>query len=503
MRKTIDAIGFLRQRAEAAGVGARLRPVRELAVEAGVSHYTLSKALRELCREGVLGAKPRAGIVVKRSGVGPGTVSVRDEDSLRTRARWEQIALVLSRRIRSLGSNPPVGQVLPKEVCVEFGVSYQTARKAIDSLVEQDILVPYSRGYVAVGSQSYGNMGVLCTTRTAREYSTVDEGRVTRVFANQFERVCALERVPLEYAFLGYDEHGVTGAQQAVARLRELARHRPRVMALVQAPGLSPADVAQVCAMSQSVKVPVVVVDFGNQTSPADLPRYRLGFMGIDRTHHAGRVMGDFLVGKRYRRVGVIGWGEGGGWQRARHEAIVSRVHQRTSEVQFFSYQVPEPAAEGVGVEAFTPALLKRESRRYQRLVGQMRTDAELALAHYRLRSAVHPLLSTALHRDSPDVLVGLNDSVAVAVLDVLYSMGIDVPEECAVAGFDDTSLAFAAHLSSYNYNWHAVAREILRFGYTCPASLRRPSLLEVDGFVVERMTTAAPPRQGRLPRSV
>jgi DNA-binding LacI/PurR family transcriptional regulator len=111
-------------------------------------------------------------------------------------------------------------------------------------------------------------------------------------------------------------------------------------------------------------------------------------------------------------------------------------------------------------------------------------------LGHYRLRRALYPLLKGALGRDRPDILVGLNDGIAVAALDVLYRLGVDVPGECAVAGFDDTSLAFTAHLTSYNHNFHAAAREILRFGHTCPDTLNRPMRLGVDGYVVERLTT-------------
>ncbi|MBD3240769.1 MAG: GntR family transcriptional regulator, partial [Chitinivibrionales bacterium] len=471
--------------------GARLPSVRELAAEAGVSHFTLSKALRILCREGVVDARPRAGIVVRSPARSPERVV---EEHTRLAARWEQIALVLGRRLRSTGANPLRGQILPKQVCIEFGVSYQTARKAIDHLVANNILVPYSRGFVAVGTQGYGGMSVLCTTRSSRVYGTVDEERITRVFSNQFERVCAQERVPLEYVFLTYDENGIAGIDEAGMRLRQVARRRPRTLALVQTAGLDQTAVSRLCTLFQSARVPVAVVDFGNGLDLSKLPRYRLGYAHVAATSRPGETMGDFLVDNGYRRIGVIALAPNDGWQEQRLAGIISRVSQRSSDVTFYEYQVAQSRHEEPGIGSFAPSMLADGSVEYPRLLGQMQTDAERAAGQYRLRRQMHPLLREAVQRDKPDILVGLNDSIAVAALDVLYSLGVDVPGQCAVAGFDDSPAAFAAHLSSYNFNWHALSRELLRFGYTCSERLNKPSHLGVDGYVVERMTTATIP---------
>jgi DNA-binding LacI/PurR family transcriptional regulator len=93
------------------------------------------------------------------------------------------------------------------------------------------------------------------------------------------------------------------------------------------------------------------------------------------------------------------------------------------------------------------------------------------------------------MERDRPDVLVGANDDVAIACLDLLTANGVRVPEECAVVGFDDSAQAEPAQLTSYSFNAPAVVLEALRFGQTCPERSGPCRELVVDGFVVRRRT--------------
>lgn len=500
MNKARHAYEFLRRRAAGAGPGGRLPSVRDLASEAGVSPYTLSKALRALCDEGLLKARPRTGIVVPSQGASAvsGGIGAGDE---RFRGRWEQVALALSRRVRNLGPNPATGLILPKQVCLEFGVSYQTARRALDSLVRQSILMPHGRGFAAVGTRGYGGMGVLCTTRSAREYGTVDENRITRVFSNELERVCAQEGMPLEYSFLGYDARGPTGFERTVDRVREVAHSWPRALAIVQTPGLNEESVSRLCSMLQPLKVPIAVVDFGSIANSTVLPRYRLGVAEMSASVRPGTIMGDFLVDKGYRRIGVVGTDLSSDWQRQRLSGISSRVTQRIADAVLLTYETGwvDPDSPRPDPGPFTPPILARRGMRYRRLLGQIGSNADVARHNYEMRTRLHPIVRRAMQEDHPDVFVGLNDTIAVAVLDILYVLGVDVPGECAVVGFDDTSLAFAAHVSSFNFNWHAFAREILRFGYTCPEHLSKPVPLMVDGYVVDRMTTAGGGGAGAL----
>jgi hypothetical protein len=113
--------------------------------------------------------------------------------------RWRQIALAVSRRIRSTAPRRGGDLILPKSLCAEFGVTYPTARKALDYLVEQAVVQPQGRGFVAVGSGGYGGLSVLYVSRRWREFRCLPRqaGSTTALSAQAyFECVSVLLALP-------------------------------------------------------------------------------------------------------------------------------------------------------------------------------------------------------------------------------------------------------------------------------------------------------------------
>ncbi|AXE37556.1 LacI family DNA-binding transcriptional regulator [Acidipropionibacterium virtanenii] len=98
----------------------------------------------------------------------------------------------------------------------------------------------------------------------------------------------------------------------------------------------------------------------------------------------------------------------------------------------------------------------------HQRLLGFRAACEELGLDWARVPVAVvstndrrnaRGVVSTLLPRHRPDAVVAMSDQLALAVLDVAGEDGLKVPRELTVSGWDDSSQARSAGLTSVHQN--------------------------------------------------
>jgi len=112
--------------------------------------------------------------------------------------------------------------------------------------------------------------------------------------------------------------------------------------------------------------------------------------------------MTTYLINKGHRRIGFVR----------------GHPNHMASEERLFGYR---RALDRAGI-AFEPALVAP---------GEFDFDSGVAAAHRFLKSAPRP---TAIFAS--------NDDMAAGILSVAHDMGLDVPGDLSVAGFDDTTLA-------------------------------------------------------------
>ncbi|MBD3419119.1 MAG: GntR family transcriptional regulator [Chitinivibrionales bacterium] len=99
--------------------------------------------------------------------------------------------------------------------------------------------------------------------------------------------------------------------------------------------------------------------------------------------------------------------------------------------------------------------------------------------------------LLVAINVDTDPVLRQLSHvNKPLAALNYLHKKSITVPQQLSLIGFDDTLEAVLAGLSSYNFNMTAMAHRMLGFVLNMRSVPRTRRVIEVDGMVVERLTT-------------
>ncbi len=150
------------------------------------------------------------------------------------------------------------------------------------------------------------------------------------------------------------------------------------------------------------------------------------------------------------------------------------------------------------------------ESQALRRLVGFRRQledldGCEVAVVESEptteaARAAARSLLTGP---DRPTAVAAHFDDMAVGVLHAAKDLGLEVPTDVAIMGYDDGAMAEAAGLTTVRQPFEesgSVATRILLSAINSPAESRTITFL--DASVVQRSTTAVPRSLRRLARS-
>ena len=139
------------------------------------------------------------------------------------------------------------------------------------------------------------------------------------------------------------------------------------------------------------------------------------------------------------------------------------------------------------------------------RLGGAVEVFAAAGIRHrvvptdFTARSAGPAAIEALRTWPETTAILALNDSMAIAILVALRRLGVDVPGDVSVAGFDDVAVAelLFPSLTTARFPLAEMGREALDLA-TRPAA-SRPRRKSIPGVLVVRESTA-PPRKGVLP---
>ena len=116
--------------------------------------------------------------------------------------------------------------------------------------------------------------------------------------------------------------------------------------------------------------------------------------------------------------------------------------------------------------------------------------DGLIAIGDFELRSGYAAAEKLLAEKDRPTAIVGLNDLLALGVLGAAFDLGLSVPRDLSVTGFDDVHLAALARppLTTLRVDAERIGAELatglLAFidnGTIAAPSLHHPSLVERD----------------------
>jgi DNA-binding LacI/PurR family transcriptional regulator len=111
------------------------------------------------------------------------------------------------------------------------------------------------------------------------------------------------------------------------------------------------------------------------------------------------------------------------------------------------------------------------------------------------VHATVNTLCERALADGSATAWVFPNDYICGMGYDLLRAKHIQVPRRISLVGFDDSTAAVYRRITSYYFNLPALVKAMLRHVLTPHVlhGVRRRRVIEIEGNIVERQTTAAP----------
>jgi DNA-binding LacI/PurR family transcriptional regulator len=251
-------------------------------------------------------------------------------------------------------------------------------------------------------------------------------------FASFFQRLRGVVRTAKKEGFevVLYDEESA-----AETRLASLPITRRVDGLIVMSLPLSDAVASRLVEQG----VPTVLIELGRQ-----------GFSSITHDDVAGgRLVGDLLLRHGHERFGYIG-----------HAQAVSYVSQSQMRLEGFASRLPEPP--------------------------------EVRLVEHSSAAAYEAALEMLSLNNRPTGLFAYSDVMAGGVLRAARELGLAVPDEVAVVGFDDSDLAEALGLSTIHQPLEEsgqVAMETLLAQLANPQAGARQ--IELALSLVERETTA------------
>lgn len=472
------------------GPAEKLPGAAELSRLAGVSHVSILKAIGHLKSTGTLYTRPGYGTLVgplssepKESQTPPTLDDMTRSDVILSMFRRDIVRGVYTTRSRLPSS---------KELQEHYGVCYRTLQKVLGQLCREGFLQPYKRHYRIPDSHRRSSGGTVVLVARGRFVDGLELiPKRSMILLKETENVCMLNGLTLK--ILLYDFDGAT----LVPNDKTLLDSNDRSILGYLYWTIGTVDPLTIAYKLVETDKPVAildetVVDFG----PLIRSTRPIRFFSMATSPLCGNAVGRYLLTSGYERCLYIDNGDGTHWS-ANRLAGLRKV--------FMEGGLPD-AVDAVSLPPLDFDLLQLPD--LHQLFNPDLPDGELDLLFnmyklygdaFRRRILGHrrhqhslPVLKRALSMHARAVWVACNDNVGETCLDFLRSRNIRVPEEIAVIGFDDLDEASFRQLSSYNFNYGAVAQNMLT-AITAPNGPCFPrggkKKIEIEGFVNQRTT--------------
>jgi DNA-binding GntR family transcriptional regulator len=478
--------------------GQTLPNVKGLAKEVGVSHVAMLRALGELGRAGVVRVNPGARTVYL-GGEGGALGGAVPQGKRRPETGWRRTAGQLRDDVLNgvFGADDPLPSA--KELTFRYGVCNRTLRKALDSLVEQGYIVPQRKQYVVVQPRSRGPSNTVLFVFRARATGSLENMPPRSLeLLRELERACALSELNLAHVPCDMAQGGAMGPSDDHLLDADDGALRDSVLGgVLWTIGFRPEHVRSLLLRLARFGKPIAVLD-ELSLPPSDFGagRHLARVFSMATSELCGEQMGHHLLRQGHRHAAFVSIAPGVDWCEQRLAGL-RRVFAGCEQAGPVRQVIP-PRSELASLLPFRPeAVLARTMRRdfraaMSKAMQVYHRSLQDAAGREMRKAKLWPLLRRLIEDREVTAWVGANDSVALSCLDFLRSLQVAVPQRISVLGFDDTLEASYEQLTSYNFNYHNLTRQML--SYVCGPVHRRESArhtqVEVEGFVNERMTT-------------
>lgn len=479
--------------------------IRSLAGQAGVSYVSMWHAVRTFVDRGILVVRQGRGIEIAGMRSDPRDAARIPRSAPRpARPRWRTVARRIERDIAT--AETTVDGLLPsmKLMCNHYGVCHRTLMKAVDHLLERGVL-HWDRRRLRV-SMRHSTPPRNVVELMARDFDELRgpfAGHRNREFLSLLERLCAGHTCVLHARYYSLRDRAL---RQSSPPGNDPANDRKRVLGTcILGEGIATRHLQRLVHMAASTGEPVAVLDTaGYERPPRSGHSFTVQLFRCACTPRAGYDVGKHMGLLGHRHIAFITPSAESRWSRNRADGLREglRLVQPEGSVHVKACPIRGTLTPGVArprpvldrdIDRLVATGIARSNpragflrRSLESLRGEIRTEMHRQLLFDNLCAALDTVLE-----EGQTCWVCANDDVALQCLTYLREAGVSVPEHISIVGFDNTPEASMAVLTSYDFNYPALAHAMLDH-ILAPTGVRarRRSPVEVEGTLVVRATT-------------
>jgi DNA-binding LacI/PurR family transcriptional regulator/DNA-binding GntR family transcriptional regulator len=517
--------------------GGRLPSLAALAKECHVSRTTMWYALGLLKKENLVHTK-------KNGMIFAGPILPSQPGSTPPAFAWERLKSRIGSEILAGVYReerlPPISKL-----SLRYGVAVNTFKKVLGSLVADGLLERKGSGYSPVKRRSRTYQPSVVLIGVGKSGEGIDAGHVmTQRILESLER----ESLRLGYASraAGFDPRSANCLAEFSSETGTIPAIAGYIVTLWEP--LDPTERRRWHDLFHFLardKTPVIIIDhIGNFSVPQSLQQHKnirvISIAGI----RAGEIMADFLIRRGYDHVAYLTTGWNNDWAQKRYNGLrrhferygggKCRVERYSSDETFTQSNLSLSVLNLTGNEIralFHGRRSKYEIEDMVQTIGQLQRDpaarplargsnAKTIRAVARLLAVIEhgrpdpaaydffldqvlqyagtrgqeayqaPLFHRVLAESSAAMWVCSDDRTAHNAMHHLKQNNKRVPDDIAVAGFDNWPEAYEHHITTFDFDMHGIVLRALLL-IADPRRLRdAPTINEFDGYVVERRTT-------------
>jgi DNA-binding GntR family transcriptional regulator len=481
------------------GTDGYLPSIRKLAEFYGVSLVTMWKAVNHLKEQGVLSFVRGHRITVSAAF---SKAAAPDSGRSYTDKIWQSVGQQILADI--LRGTYRRAALLPSnnELQARYGVSFSTLKKALVALQKEGHLQAQGRGYTVpsiTSRTSSAKIGLIAEINVIKKTTMADiDDEILRII----ERECVRANAALEFQFVTVENDNYI-IQREGKSSQSIADSDAVMGYLFISFGNNEIQETLLRQLAR-FKKPIAVFDKTGNIGPDSCARQNAlfqtfaGSVGVE----PGKKVAEYLLSLGHTNIAYISQYPGAVWSKQRLEGLdrVCRAYQGKAGVHPYVAQRDYSASMQYFIDASGRTVVSKFVKFYNQwkkaapnaMVRQMEDPLTRSLATGEMRMHFAKLFEQALSNKPVSAWVAANDFLGILALDFLTEKAVAVPEKIALISYDNTLYALRHQLSSYDFNLHATACEMVNYILQprISSKVHGRKVVKVPGMIVERRTT-------------
>lgn len=496
--------------------GDRLSGIKDLTHDAGVSDYSMRRAIKVLAQKGHLSVEPSSGIRVLPCKENVSSFSGKREQ------KWEKVQAniandLLSRKLNAFHPLPSI-----QELVHRYGVSYPILKKALNSLEKKGLLTSYKRSYKSNLFSVSGsvtkilvlvpvlpdNIDKAAVGLFQKGYYLSERGAA---FLYKLEQLCNTQNLSADIWGYFFKENATTYLDPEFTPYQSTDQFKRYFgVCLIKALPYS-ADFSLMLSSLSDLLIPISILEeTGDFFGPIPKTKNKnIRIFPIGATSLASQQIGNYLLDLGHRQIAFISAWQKATWSQSRHQGLCnacalvknSKVHLfadnrfSAGEIHLENIKLEESIERVPSIEEIIKTYTLFSPEQAESIALRAKRTFQSSIYWHRLEIFLQPLFDQAISNEKITAWVCADDRMSFLALRFLRKNGVAVPEKISVVGFEGAPESYDEGLTTFNFDLPGITQAMIAF--ICNPGffpVKNGIVLEKNGYLVIRKTTGPVP---------